>query len=244
MLISHSPPSLSQAQVHQAASHTHTSYHSQSHGASVRASWGWNARRHRMDLWLKSHWQMQAKNKGRGMHLLFLDDPIDSVWVTLQWCYKPSESSKREPDLRGDPRRHFAIDNWRWGDWEEIFAAHPRGFPSIAPRSPTVLESVFSKFTRTTGNALRFTKWKTKKRVLFHSLCALFSQSLPRLCLSVPNKIYWTGVKIPIRCWRWKQIHDEYLVSVCWTGKVEKPVKNRIWIFWSSLIVKLFFFKV
>lgn len=158
----------------------------------------------------------------------------------LKWCYKPSEASKREPDLRGDPWRHFAIDNWRWGDWEEIFAAHPRGFPSIAPRSSTVLESVFSKFTRTTGNTLRFTKWKTKKGVLFHSLCVLFCGSLPQLCLSVPNKIYWTGVKIPISCTS-KQIHDEYLVSVCWTGKVEKTVKNSIWIFWSSLIVKLIF---
>lgn len=184
---------------------------------------------------------MQAKNKSSGVHLLSSDDPIDSVWAALEWCYKPSESSKREPDLRGDPRRHFAIDNWRWGDWEEIFPAQPHGFSSIAPRSPTVLESVFSKFTRTTGNAFRFTKWKTKKRVLFHSLCVVFCRSLPQLCLSVPAKIYWMGVKMPIRCWRSKQIHDEYLVSVSWTGKMEKPVKNSIWIFLSSLIVQLIF---
>lgn len=86
------------------------------------------------------------------------------------------------------------------------FAAHPRGFLGILSTSSTVLESVFSKCARTTGNALGFTARKTQNRVLFHSFCVLFSRFLPPFRRSVPNKIYWTVVKITSSCWRHKSI--------------------------------------
>lgn len=89
---------------------------------------------------------------------------------------------------------------------------------------------------------MRFTKWKTKKRVLFHSLCVL-CRSLPQLSLSLPNKIYCTGVKIPIRCWG--PTHQSKFTMNIWfqfAGLERWKSQSKImWIFWSSLILKLMF---
>lgn len=137
-----------------------------------------------------------------------------------------NRSSKREPDLRGDPGRHFAIDNWRWGIelrflWRILVAFRAQCLPSA------VLESVFSKCTRATRNALGFTKWE---RVLFQSFYVLFHRFLTQLCLSAPTKIYWTTVEITISCWRIKKIRKVgYLVLVYWIGKIEMRVKIFGW---------------
>lgn len=171
---------------------------------------------------------------------------VSGAWMVLQTV---RIFTKKEADLREDPRGHFAIDNWRWGDWAEISQRIHMVFWAYCLQLPLSLNQCFLNTWERLG--MFWDLLREKQRILggLYSTASVFC-SIGSYCRSVSRyktknvgQLYKSQVVTGDTQASQQICIVNYLFSFRWTLKMKKPAKKEFLITFSAMLIwKLIFF--